>query len=84
MHAEPVSRVSVKALVEAGAFVDIQRPTTGETPLHEALKNGFPECAEILIDAGASKDVVAFDGKRPADLAAEVLGPNAPILARLG
>lgn len=74
---------SIKALVEAGAFIDIQRPTTGETPLHEALKNGFLECAEILIEAGASKDVVALDGKRPADIAAETLGPNAPILARL-
>lgn len=74
---------SIKALLEAGAFVNVQRPTTGETPLHEALKHGFPGCAEVLIEAGANKDVVAFDGKRPADVAAEVLGPNAPILARL-
>lgn len=74
---------SIKALVEAGAFVDIQRPTTGETPLHEALRHGFPECATILLGAGANKDVVAFDGKRPADVAAEILGSNAPILARL-
>jgi uncharacterized protein len=74
---------SVKALLEAGAFVDLQRPTTGETPLHDAMKSGFAECAEVLIEAGANKDVVAFDGKRPADVAAEILGPNAPILARL-
>lgn len=74
---------SVRALLDAGAFVDIQRPTTGETPLHETLKHGFPECAEILIEAGANKNVVAFDGKRPADVAAEGLGKNAPILARL-
>lgn len=74
---------SVKALVEAGAFVNLQRPTTGETPLHEALKYGFPACAELLLEAGASKDVIAFDGKRPADVAAEILGPKAPILARL-
>lgn len=74
---------SAKALVEAGAFVNLQRPTTGETPLHEALKHGFPECANILIEAGASKHVIAFDGKRPADVAAEILGPSAPILARL-
>lgn len=74
---------SIKALVEAGAFVNLQRPTTGETPLHEALRHGFPECAEILIEAGANKDVIAFDGKRPADVAAEILGPNAPILDRL-
>jgi ankyrin repeat protein len=74
---------SIKALLEAGAFVNVQRPTTGETPLHEALKHGFPVCAEILIEAGANKDVIAFDGKRPADVAAEILGPNAPILAQL-
>ncbi len=74
---------STKALVEAGAFVNLQRPTTGETPLHEALKHGYPECAEILIDAGANKDAIAFDGKRPADVGAEVLGPDAPILGRL-
>lgn len=72
-----------QALVEAGAFVDLQCPTTGNTPLHEALKNGSPECAEILIEAGASKDIIAFDGKRPADVAAEVLGAQAPILAQL-
>lgn len=75
--------LSIKALVGAGAFVNVQRPTTGETPLHEALKHGFPECAELLLEAGASKAVVAFDGKSPADVAAEVLGSNAPILARL-
>ncbi len=74
---------STKALVETGAFINLQRPTTGETPLHVALKHGFPECAEILIEAGANKDIVAFDGKRAADVAAEILGRNAPILARL-
>ena len=74
---------SVTALVDGGAFVNLQRPTTGDTPLHEALRHGFPECASILIEAGASTDVIAFDGKRPADVAAEILGPNAPILARL-
>ncbi|MFC1511603.1 ankyrin repeat domain-containing protein [Candidatus Latescibacterota bacterium] len=74
---------SINVLLEAGAFVNLQRPTTGETSLHEALKHGFAECAEILIEAGANKDVIAFDGKRPADVAVEILGPNAPILARL-
>lgn len=74
---------SIEALLQAGALVNIQRPTTGETPLHEALRYRFPDCAEILIKAGANKNVIAFDGKRPADVAAEVLGPNAPILARL-
>jgi uncharacterized protein len=60
---------SVEVLVEAGAFVNLQRPTTGETPLHEALKYGFPECVKILIEAGANEYVIAFDGKRPADIA---------------
>jgi uncharacterized protein len=73
----------VKSLLEGGAFVNLPRPTTGETPLHEALKHGSTECAEILIEAGANIDVVAFDGKRPADIAAEILGTEAPILTRL-
>jgi ketosteroid isomerase-like protein len=74
---------AIEALLKAGALVNIQRPMTGETPLHEALKHGFPRCAEILLEAGANKDAIAFDGKRPADVAAEILEPNAPILARL-
>ena len=74
---------SIKTLLGAGAFADIQRPTSGETPLHEALKYGFPDCAEILIEAGANTHMMTTDGKRPADVAAEVLGPEAPILARL-
>lgn len=74
---------SVQALLEAGAFVNLQRPTTGETPLHDALKHRHSECAEILLDAGANKRISTFDGTRPADIAAEILGPNAPILARL-
>jgi uncharacterized protein len=74
---------SIKALLNAGAMVNIQRPTSGETPLHEALKNGFAACAEILLDAGAAKNVIAFDGKRPVDVASEMLGPDAPIIARL-
>lgn len=75
--------LSTKTLVDAGAFVNVQQPTTGHTPLHEALRHGFPECADILIDAGANTNVVAFDGTRPADLAAAALGPGASILARL-
>lgn len=74
---------SAKALVNAGAFVNLQRPTTGETPLHEALRHGFPQCAEFLIEAGANKDIVAFDGRRAADIAPEILGPNATNLAGL-
>jgi len=74
---------AISALVAAGAFVNIQQPLTGETPLHAALKHGFPECAAILIEAGANVNIIAFDGKHAADVAAEHLGANAPILARL-
>lgn len=74
---------SVQALLAAGAFVNIQCPATGETALHEALKHGFTECAEILVNSGADAGITAFDGRRPADIAASVLGPDAPILARL-
>ena len=73
----------ITALLEGGAFVNLQRPTTGDTPLHEVLKHGFEAAADILLEAGANKEVIAHDGKRPADIAAEILGPDAPIVARL-
>lgn len=60
----------LEVLLEAGALVNIQRPTTGETPLHEAVKAGAAACAGILMAAGANQDVVAFDGRRAAEMAA--------------
>lgn len=43
----------VEALVEAGAFVDAVAPTTGHTPLMDALWFKFPDIAKFLLDEGA-------------------------------
>jgi ankyrin repeat protein len=58
-------------------------PSNGYTALHDALWHGYPDCAEVLIDAGARLDVVAYDGKRPVDIAREQLGADHPLIARL-
>jgi len=58
--------------------------TNGYTPLHDALWHGHLESAEALLDAGADTTILGNDGKRPADIAAEVFGRSAPIVARLG
>lgn len=62
---------TLDALLGAGAMPNIQRPGTGETPLHEALKSGAGDCAARLIAAGANRDVVAFDGTRAGEAAAD-------------
>ncbi|NVO15659.1 MAG: ankyrin repeat domain-containing protein [Rhodoplanes sp.] len=66
-----------------GVHLDYQGPSNGYTPLHDALWHGFADCAEALVDAGARTDLVAWDGKRPVDLAAEKLGPDHPLTRRL-
>ncbi|MFJ9821482.1 ankyrin repeat domain-containing protein [Streptomyces sp. NPDC101151] len=67
-------------LVEApGIDLDYQGITNGYTPLHDALWHGYEECARVLIDAGARLDLVGHDGKRPADIAREILGAHHPL-----
>ncbi|MFD0888463.1 ankyrin repeat domain-containing protein, partial [Streptosporangium algeriense] len=43
----------VRSLVEAGAFVDAVAPTTGHTPLMDALWYKHPELVRYLLDRGA-------------------------------
>jgi len=66
-----------------GIDLNYQGASNGYTPLHDALWHGFADCAEILINAGARTDIIAFDGKRPLDLAIEKLGSGHPLVARL-
>ncbi|MDC7786623.1 ankyrin repeat domain-containing protein [Rhodoplanes sp. TEM] len=66
-----------------GVALDYQGPSNGYTPLHDALWHGFADCASVLVDAGARTDIVAWDGKRPLDLAREKLGPDHPLTKRL-
>jgi ankyrin repeat protein len=42
----------VHQLVEAGAFIDAVAPTTGHTPLMDALWFKYPEIARYLLDRG--------------------------------
>lgn len=51
--------------------LDAQGPNNGYTPLHDAVWHGHVEAAEVLIKAGARKDLRGFDGKTPLELAKE-------------
>lgn len=52
----------VRALVEAGAFVDAVAPTTGHTPLMDALWFKFPEIAKYLLDRDAGLNLSTHYG----------------------
>jgi ankyrin repeat protein len=73
------------ALIAAwpGVNLDFQGATNGYTPLHDAIWHGYEECARIVLDAGARRDLVGHDGKRPVDLAAEVFGRTHALTAAL-
>jgi ankyrin repeat protein len=66
-----------------GVDLDFQGITNGYTPLHDALWHGYEDCARLLLDAGARRDLVGHDGKRPADIAREGLGPGHPLTLTL-
>jgi ankyrin repeat protein/ketosteroid isomerase-like protein len=66
-----------------GVNLDYQGPSNGYTPLHDALWHGSPECAQVLVDHGARVDLVAYDGKRPIDIAIQELGPQHSIVETL-
>ncbi|MGC0313077.1 ankyrin repeat domain-containing protein [Kitasatospora acidiphila] len=51
-----------RALVEAGAFVDAVAPTTGHTPLMDALWFKYPELVEYLLEQGAGLEVYTHYG----------------------
>ncbi len=63
--------------------LNYQGPSNGYTPLHDALWHGYPDIAQALVDAGARVDLVGYDGKRPIDIATEVLGKHHSILRSL-
>jgi ankyrin repeat protein len=68
---------------QPGVDLDFRGATNGYTPLHDALWHGYEECARILVEAGARTDLLGHDGKTPFDLAAEVLGADHELTARL-
>jgi hypothetical protein len=63
--------------------LNYQGPSNGYPPLHDALWHAYPECAEVLLDARARVDLVAYDGKLPIDIAIQELGESHRVVARL-
>jgi hypothetical protein len=61
----------VKALVAAGADVNVRTRDTEDTPLHLAITNGRRGVAEYLVQKGARIDIAGKDGKTAAQLAKE-------------
>lgn len=57
-----------RALVKAGAFLDIQ-DKEGKTPLHQAIIDGDKQLIKMLIAAGASVDIQDHYSKSPQDCA---------------
>src|SRR5262245_21477209 len=56
----------VKALVEAGADVNVRTRDTEDTPLHMAISNGRRGIAEYLVSKGARIDIAGKNGKTAA------------------
>lgn len=52
----------VRALVEAGAFVDAVAPTTGHTPLMDALWFKYPDIVKYLLDHDAGLNLATHYG----------------------
>jgi len=52
----------VRLLVEAGAFVDSVAPTTGHTPLMDALWYKYPAIVEYLLEKGAGLNLYTHYG----------------------
>jgi ankyrin repeat protein len=80
-----VSLDIVKALVAAGADVDLQDYGNGETPLHYAVdvdcEDGW-QIVRYLVQIGAKADICNRDGLIPAELA-ENLGHEDAVIAML-
>lgn len=77
-------RAEILAILAAQPDIDLDvpGPSNGYTPLHDAIWLGYPDCAQVLIDAGARLDLEGHDGKTPLMLAEESFGAEHP-LARL-
>ncbi|MBN8828201.1 MAG: ankyrin repeat domain-containing protein [Sphingobacteriia bacterium] len=55
----------VKDLLSKGAEIDVQDPSSGDTPLLISLKNNHKEVATLLINEGASPNIRDKDGYPP-------------------
>ncbi len=73
--------IRTKAGIETGAFMRDCR-TKGETPLHRAAAFASDEIIQILLDAGASREVKDMNGDSPLTWASWYLRPRS-ILRKL-
>ena len=55
----------VKALIKAGANVNIRQKSDGNTPVHNAAFFAYPEILKLLLDAGAEKAPKNLKGELP-------------------
>ncbi|MDY6940572.1 MAG: ankyrin repeat domain-containing protein [Cyanobacteriota bacterium] len=59
----------IKKYILAGKNLDI-RNTEGETALHRSLRNGYLNCASLLVNSGATINIQNRNGLTPLNLAA--------------
>lgn len=68
----------VNALAQKGANLKIADKKTGNTPLHEAVENGSPECVEALLKNNAEIQIFNRIRKTPRQMAFEMAKDNHP------
>lgn len=61
----------VKALLSAGATIDVKDMRSGRTPLFHALDNGHTIVAQTLLKAGAAANVTNYAGQTPLPIVSE-------------
>ncbi|KAL6431934.1 hypothetical protein ACFW04_007393 [Cataglyphis niger] len=61
----------VKALLSAGATIDVKDMRSGRTPLFHALDNGHTVVAQTLLKAGAVANVTNYAGQTPLPIVSE-------------
>ncbi|XP_070157285.1 uncharacterized protein [Polyergus mexicanus] len=61
----------VKALLSAGATIDVKDMRSGRTPLFHALDNGHTMLAQTLLKAGAIANVTNYAGQTPLPIVSE-------------
>jgi ankyrin repeat protein len=69
MHAAKTSYRITQRLIDAGAEMDWQLESNGETPLMAAIKANKAKCAEILLNEGADASIKNNEGMTAKDLA---------------